>query len=825
MSNYLRKGKVVCRNKKAPSKEKFRRILEMKKVLSFVLVLTLVLGSFSMVFAAPAHTALSDVAGTANEQAITVVNDLGIVEGYTDGTFKPDNNVTRAEFAAMITRALAIPESALAGYTSTSFNDVSGYGWAVKYLGFCESRGIMIGDGNGNAMPGRTVTVNEAMTMILRAIGYTNNSSVLVGSWPSNYVSLGQTLGLYEDVATAVTINRGSAAQVIYNALPVALVQVASDGTTTRIVAEKIDDEEIYRTLLTAGLNCTQEKDVVYYDDDSVISLTEYVGAYANIYRNSDDEIVAVDPISTFLTGELDGTTFTADDVDYRASDVVATTVASFTNADVDDAVRALEDTIDEDDGAEEVTIAVELSGKTIKEIYSIATWTITADALADSDVQDEINEDQKLLGIDFELDDDDEIDNNAYSLLGVDDLSDIAEDDVVYVYTLGNESDSSAKIVKIEVGTETVTGRVTRIGSDSDGVDGRVYTINGNKLYLANNDVATLAVGDEGTARLDYNGDIYDWDTTDGKADNYAVVTGAWATSGRNTMLKLLDKEGNETDYVVDTDDVTTTASITVGSIVTFSLNKSGEIDDLEEQAVNPTNGKLADDGSVFGKTVVKNSVVVFVDDDGDYSLGDIADINTDDAITVGAVTKDGEIAVIVVDADDLGNSDESYGIVKVSDIAGEDADGDDATLFDVIVDGRVLTDVITDLTAAERALANNAVTSGAAVELLKISIDADGVITKLEAHGLNAGDNEYVAATTATVTKISGRVITVSNDSGSDSYRIADNAYIYVWDTDDEEWTVKTSLSSIRNCSVSLYDTDDDTTGFDVVMAYPAE
>ncbi len=82
--------------------------------------------------------------------------------------------------------------------------------------------------------------------MTLRAIGYTNNSSVLVGSWPSNYVLLGQTLGLYEDVATAVTINRGSAAQVIYNALPVALVQVASDGTTTRIVAEKIDDEEIY---------------------------------------------------------------------------------------------------------------------------------------------------------------------------------------------------------------------------------------------------------------------------------------------------------------------------------------------------------------------------------------------------------------------------------------------------------------------------------------------------------------------------------------------------------------------------------------------------
>ena len=61
----------------------------MKKVLSFVLVLTLVLGSFSMVFAADANATakLSDIAGNTNEQAITVVNDLGIVTGYPDGTF------------------------------------------------------------------------------------------------------------------------------------------------------------------------------------------------------------------------------------------------------------------------------------------------------------------------------------------------------------------------------------------------------------------------------------------------------------------------------------------------------------------------------------------------------------------------------------------------------------------------------------------------------------------------------------------------------------------------------------------------------------------
>ena len=74
----------------------------MRKVLSFVLVLALVLGSFSMAFAATTATSggLTDIAGNANEDAITVANDLGIITGYDDGTYKPDQAVNRAEFAA-----------------------------------------------------------------------------------------------------------------------------------------------------------------------------------------------------------------------------------------------------------------------------------------------------------------------------------------------------------------------------------------------------------------------------------------------------------------------------------------------------------------------------------------------------------------------------------------------------------------------------------------------------------------------------------------------------------------------------------------------------
>ena len=74
----------------------------MKKVLSFVLVLSMILGSFGMAFAA----APSDVVGKDYEDAVNVLMELGVVDGYKDGTYRPENVVTRAEMATLIIKAL-----------------------------------------------------------------------------------------------------------------------------------------------------------------------------------------------------------------------------------------------------------------------------------------------------------------------------------------------------------------------------------------------------------------------------------------------------------------------------------------------------------------------------------------------------------------------------------------------------------------------------------------------------------------------------------------------------------------------------------------------
>ena len=71
-------------------------------------------------------------------------------------------------------------------------------------------------------MPGKTISLNEAVTISLRAIGYTTNSSELVGAWPANYVTKGQEKGLYEKVpGNLKSLDKQICAQIVYNLLKI----------------------------------------------------------------------------------------------------------------------------------------------------------------------------------------------------------------------------------------------------------------------------------------------------------------------------------------------------------------------------------------------------------------------------------------------------------------------------------------------------------------------------------------------------------------------------------------------------------------------------
>lgn len=108
----------------------------------------------------------SDVAaGSWYYNYIGYVYEKGIVTGYQDGTFAPDSKITRAEFATIMQRYLG-----LAGNENTVFNDVAGH-WAVAAIGACKDAGLINGYENGEFRPDRQITRAEAVTILNRAAG------------------------------------------------------------------------------------------------------------------------------------------------------------------------------------------------------------------------------------------------------------------------------------------------------------------------------------------------------------------------------------------------------------------------------------------------------------------------------------------------------------------------------------------------------------------------------------------------------------------------------------------------------------------------------
>ena len=157
--------------------------------------------------------------------------------------------------------------------------------------------------------------------------------------------------------------------------------------------------------------------------------------------------------------------------------------------------------------------------------------------------------------------------------------------------------------------------------------------------------------------------------------------------------------------------------------------------------------------------------------------------------------------------------DEDISYGIITRDDIVGENADGDTVQLLDVIVDGKIMEDVVTDL--KDKAKETPSTPNKAA--LVKIAINTDGVITKVQAHGLKGSD--VIDETKTTVSSISNGTVKVDNDARA--YELSDSVVVYIWDADDEEWQVKRP-NQLKGTKAVFYDTDDDTDGFDIVLAW---
>ena len=185
-------------------------------------------------FAGAAFTDQADV--KVDSDVVDTLVSLGVVNGYTDGSFKPNDTVTRAEMAKMI-YVLRTGNSDASAYNDdySTFADIKGH-WARGYVKYCQSLGIIAGQSATKFAPDQTVTAQEAAKMLLVTLGYDAQKAGLVGTtWAAKTNALADENGLLEDVNTSFTgpCPRQYAAQLIYNAIDAPTVVWRDDAYTT----------------------------------------------------------------------------------------------------------------------------------------------------------------------------------------------------------------------------------------------------------------------------------------------------------------------------------------------------------------------------------------------------------------------------------------------------------------------------------------------------------------------------------------------------------------------------------------------------------------
>lgn len=162
----------------------------------------------------------SDVPDQKTALAVETLRLMGVLDGYGDGTFRPDRQLTRAQFCKMATYAVGAEDEMGLYSTITVFPDVRPSHWAAGFVNLAaKGRSIIAGYPDGKFYPDRTVTVSQAVTILLRLLGYKDDK--IGGVWPDSYMAMGAITGLTDGMTVSANapLTRGQAAQLFVNLL------------------------------------------------------------------------------------------------------------------------------------------------------------------------------------------------------------------------------------------------------------------------------------------------------------------------------------------------------------------------------------------------------------------------------------------------------------------------------------------------------------------------------------------------------------------------------------------------------------------------------
>ncbi|MBR3933393.1 MAG: S-layer homology domain-containing protein [Clostridia bacterium] len=575
---------------------------KLKKAISSLLAFMLVLSlSGGLAFASVAQ----DVKGTKYQTQAQVLGALGIMVGDANtGNFRPDDSIKRSEATKIGVALLGLTSSANANSGASRYPDVEQSYWANGFINTATTHGLVIGDDTGKFRPEDKIKYSEAVTILIRALGYESQAKAK-GGYPTGYITTASSIGLSKGVSASsdAFISRGEVAIMAYNALTIKLMEQTGFGsnikfevTNKTLLENKLDVslikgkvEAVGSSVLDGGSPLSKNEIRINGKNYNVgkTDVRTILGFNAEAYlNNKTKQIVAIVPTADNEVLNLAAENIAS--VENSTSKIVnywkdvntsykthkATVegdayivyngkIASFDKfANIDSGYMSL---LDSDlDGKYEIVFVNETTNYVIEDVYT-----------ASQKITDKYS--QPTLTLDFEDENKTIILEKAGEYI---DLKDLKEWDVI-TFTISEDSD----IIFGNVVTNAITGKITEIGSD------HLY-VGDQKYKVATNYPHTFSVNDKGTFYIDFEGKIAAFNGEKNNTSNYAYLENIGITGSMNKVLKL---EVFTADGKLETLEAASSISVnssrklnpqealsaigTAGQLITFDKDSSGKI------------------------------------------------------------------------------------------------------------------------------------------------------------------------------------------------------------------------------------------------------
>ena len=764
----------------------------LKRALSLGLTAAMISGLMVMGSSAASY---ADVTSEDNQEAIEVLEAVGIMIGDENGDFNPDQNVTRNEMAVVMSNLMAYN---VATYRDTSpFTDVPS--WAEPYVAACYTNGITAGTSDTTYGGSESVTTAQAALMVMKALGYFQYASDFGNDWQLSTASQGNRIDLFVDVDSGLkeTMTRNDVAQLVLNALEAGTVEADAGSSiivggvtiTNDVKYNYITSGEKYAESINSNLEATTDATVT---SGKIVQLGEKL--YQGDLTKKDDYDAFGRPAAVweYQAAEI-GTyaeeadyTFTAKVTPKALYDAIGSTAANYdtwevsvngnpVNYDGDDLIA---DRTNSDDcfllGAEG---SAQTGNGVLTEVYVDGTDRKVDIAVTHYYVAEvlRVNEDDGTITLS-------DLDNGPARATDLYETTAFDEDQIV-VYTY---SDKSGDIEDVQP-TEFLEGEITRVRVNTenrgDQKDGDSFTVDGkdykyNYTMSAEDRLLVENVNNGVAAYLDPFGYVIYIDEAAMTYDYAYVLTmnndkdayGDWTYYAR---LVLTDG----TMIKVETDN----NSSLQGRIVSYSKDKNDvyTLSDRSEYALSAANNLKIENGVASFKAddghsnFVANSNTVFIVADPetkggqpDYDnydftvytgIANVPDIDANPSGTQAVVAaRSGNIArvVFILDADVSGSGDVIF--IRADSNAKLDKDSELGNYYVIsaVVDGEVVEWHVKEASRAAEKLVNNinesATTGRVVLAADGFTTDSDGLVTNVSLYGpKDANDDGIISGT----------------------------------------------------------------------------